>query len=62
MEVNPIYKEDCDMYNDTGCMEDAEFKFTDTALIDKKIITITLGHSCSEHVEEVRERLKKDPK
>jgi|TARA_R100001530_G_scaffold96632_1_gene67150 hypothetical protein len=69
MEINPVNQHLCDFID--GCMEYAEFEFTDTALKSKhlknglvreEIVTITLGYSCEKHVEEVREKLKKNAK
>ena len=68
MEINLINQHKCDE-NDKGCNNHAEFQFTDTALkskhldngmVKEEIVTVTLGYSCEEHVEEVRKQLHKD--
>ena len=68
METKSLFQKLCDWKNDgiKGCTSFAEFKFTDTALntnhlenglVKEEITTITLGYSCEEHVEEVKEQL-----
>jgi hypothetical protein len=60
MEVNKIYPYLC---KHGSCLKRAEFTFTDVeitetetkdGLIKEEPKTITLGHSCEDHVEEVR--------
>ena len=64
IQVNKIYPETCKLYS---CLARADYEFTDIETIKteqedglekEEVKTVTLGHACFNHVEEVNKMLK----